>query len=197
MKSPLTWIRDLFARSGQDPQQIVRYVLPYPVAGVNLLPDEILSLSAVWACIDVIARGIGQCDWLVYAPGAPGQRKLLEDDPLAYVLNTRPNPEMTAIGFREALLFNAVPNGNGYAEIVTDFAGRPVEIWPLPTARVQPRRDRETWALYYEYNQPDGTIAFTVQCWGRLSWGGACFREYVLQGAQLYVDSDEAQQTED
>lgn len=156
MKSPLAWFRELFARQGQDPRQITRYVLPYPVAGVSLLPDDILSLATVWACIDSIARGIGQCDLNVYKPGKEGRRELLSDDSLMYVLNTRPNPEMTAIGFREALLFQGIPFGNAYAEIVTDRGGRVLELWPLPSDRVTPQRDSNR-NLVYVYRQPDGT----------------------------------------
>jgi hypothetical protein len=150
VKSPLAWFRDLFARKGQDPVQIARYVLPYPVAGVNLLPDEILSLATVWACIDAIARAIGQCSWNVYRPLGEGRRELLANDNLMWLLNTRPNPEMTAIGFREAMLFRAFPYGNAYAEIVRDAGGRVAELWPLPSDRVTPRRDPATWELFYD-----------------------------------------------
>lgn len=137
--------------------QVARYVLPYPVAGVNLQPDDILSLSAVWACIDAISRAIGQCDWNVYSPGKNGRRDLQSNDGLMYVLNTRPNPEMTAIGFREAMLFMGIPYGNAYAEIVRDQAGRIAELWPLPSDRVTPRRDQATWRLWYGYVAPDGS----------------------------------------
>jgi HK97 family phage portal protein len=156
VKSPLAWFRDLFARLGQDPRQIERFVMPYPVSGVNLTPDDVLCLGTVWACIDSIARGIGQCDLNVYKPGKGGRRELLADDSLMYVLNTRPNPEMTAIGFREAMLFQGIPFGNAYAEIVTDRGGRVTELWPLPSDRVTARRD-ENWNLVYLYRQPDGS----------------------------------------
>lgn len=159
MRNPLDWIRSLFAKPGQDPMQVARYVLPYPVAGVNLLPDEILCLATVWACIDAIARGVGQEEWNVFAPSLDGLRRdKLPNDPLAYVLNTRPNPEMTAIGFREAMLFQAIPNGNAYAEIVTDARGVVRELWPLPTDRVTPFRDPATWALLYRYRHPNGEL---------------------------------------
>ncbi len=162
MKSPWAWISNLFTRKGQDPMQVARYVLPYPVAGVNLSPDDILSLATVWACIDAIARGIGQIDWNVFQPTGRGRRELLENDQLTYVLNTRPNPEMTAIGFREALLFMGIPNGNAFAEIVRDGGGRVAQLWPLPTDRVTPRRD-PNWGLVYEYRQPNGEIVILEQ----------------------------------
>jgi len=117
-----------------------------------------LSLSAVWACIDQISRAIGQCPWNIYAPLGNGRRELLTEDALMWVLNTRPNPDQTAISFREAMLFTALPYGNAYAEIVPNAGGRIAELWPLPYERVRPRRDRATWELYYEYIAPTGEL---------------------------------------
>jgi HK97 family phage portal protein len=150
-------IRNLFRR-GDDPQRQVRYVLPYQVSGISLTPDETLSISTVWACIDVIARSISSCRWNVYEPTGKNRRKRLDDDPLAWILNTRPNPDMTAIGFREAMLFQAIPFGNSYAEIVRDGAGRVSQLWPLASDRVAVRRD-EKWQLVYDHLNADGTVS--------------------------------------
>lgn len=152
-------IRKLFARRQADPVQLARYFLPYPEAGLHLTPDECLSVSAVWACILVITEAIASCRWNVYRPLPGGKKQLLEDDPLAWLLNTRPNPEMTAIAVREALLFQAIPLGNAYAEITFNGAGRVAELWPLEEWRVTPRRD-QAGALVYEYLQPDRSFSY-------------------------------------
>lgn len=138
-------------------------MLPYPVAGLSLTADQALSLSAVWACIDAIAKAVASCRWNIYQPNGPGRRTLLDDDPVAWLLNTRPNPEMTAIGFREALLFTALPFGNAYAEIVRDNGGRVSALYPMPEDRVTPSRVPGTWELVYEYRQPDGTTEVLTQ----------------------------------
>jgi HK97 family phage portal protein len=132
--------------------------LPYPVAGIMLTPQQTLELSAVWACISIIASSIGRCRWDVYQPIGPGKRQVLYDDPVAWMLNTRPNPDMTAIGWREAMLMVCIPFGNSYSEIVRDGASRPAELWPLEADRVMPRRNPKTWQLYYEYRDPDGAV---------------------------------------
>lgn len=150
--------RLLNRRRGTDPAHHERWVLPYLPSGFRLTPDEALSLSAVWACIDAIAKAIASCRWNIYLPRGNGRRELLEDDALAWVLNTRPNPDMTAIAFREAMLYTCIPFGNAYAEIVRDGAGRVVELWPLEADRVTPRRARDTWQFTYEYRQPDGDL---------------------------------------
>jgi HK97 family phage portal protein len=157
----LSWLRSIIARfRGDDPRREQRYFIPYPVAGMHLSADDTLSLGAVWACIDAIARSLGPARWCIYAPDQenPKKRELLLDDPKAWLLNTRPNPEMTAIGWREAMLFQAIPFGNSYSEIVRDAAGRTVQLWPLLSDRMRPRRDPATWALVYEYTQASGEI---------------------------------------
>lgn len=161
--NPWAWFKGLFARRSEDPRMQQRTVLPYPVAGVMLTPDECLSLGAVWACISVVATSIASCRWNIYRPIGPNRRQLLQDDPLHWVLNTRPNPDMTAIGFREALLMVALPFGNSYAEIVRDGAGRPARLWPLEPYRVQPRRVIETDELVYDHLQADGTTVTLPQ----------------------------------
>jgi HK97 family phage portal protein len=148
------WLKNLFRR-GDDPRREVRYVLPYSVSGLNLSPDEMLSLAAVWACIDAIASSIAAVPWNVYQPLGPHRRQLLYDDALMDVLNVRPNPEMTAIGFREAMLFQGIPFGNSYAEIVKDRAGRVAQLWPLISDRMLVERD-EKWNLVYRYRQITG-----------------------------------------
>jgi HK97 family phage portal protein len=148
---------DIFARRRADPSQQVRYLLPYPVAGINITPDEALQVSAVWACVDVIAKAVASCEWNVFKPIGNGRREQMDDDALSYVLNTRANADMTAIGFREAMLYVAIPFGNAYAEIVPKVSGQGVaELWPLEPERVTPRRDLKTNDLYYEYRELDG-----------------------------------------
>lgn len=159
MQTPWAWLRSIFAgRRGENPHNQERFLYPYPVAGVYLNADESLSLAAVWACIDIIAKSIASQQWNIYEqiPGVTRKRKLLFDDMRTYLLNTRPNPEMTAIGFREAMLFQAIPFGNAYAEIVRDTGGRVAQLWPLMSDRMRPRRN-ENWVLEYEYVNPDGS----------------------------------------
>lgn len=148
---------------GEDPQRQANWVIPYPVAGIHLTADQSLSLSTVWACIDIIAKNVASCRWQIYEPvSGTNKRKLLTEDARAWMLNTRPNPDMTAIGFREALLFQAIPFGNAYAEIVRDAGGRVTQLWPLMTDRMMPRRNAN-WELEYHYTQPDGSINILPQ----------------------------------
>lgn len=128
-------------------------------AGVRVTHETAIQVDAVWACIDVIAKAISSSDWLVYERTSAKKRKELSphDDRLSYVLNTRPNPEMTAQAFRRALMIAALSWGNGYAEIVRDMAGRVTELYPIAPDRVEPYRDRATGELLFEVKNDSGT----------------------------------------
>lgn len=120
---------------------------------VGLFVDEevALSVSTVWACVDLIGGALASSDWNVYG-GSRGtnDQRLLPDDSLQYVLNVRPNPEMTAKRAKQALMTAALLWGNGFAEIVRDGAGRIVELWPIEPKRAELRRDMATGALFLQ-----------------------------------------------
>lgn len=131
--------------------------LPASFAGLQLSKDDALMLSAVWACMAVIATNLAAAPTNVYEPlEGTKRRKRIEKDNRIWLLNTRPNDEMTAIAFREAMFFQALGDGNSYAEIGRDRGGRVAALWPLLSDRVTPRRN-ESGELVYDVRQSDGT----------------------------------------
>jgi HK97 family phage portal protein len=146
------------------PQWGVRW-LPVYEAGTQLTVDEAFHVSVVWACMDALVKSIAPRPWNVYEVNGE-TRTVRRDDPLAWLLNTRPNPEMTAIAFREAIHYAAIAWGNGYAEIVRDGANRPIELWPLEPERVVPWRKENT-----DENGKEGELGYKVmQYTGGMSW---------------------------
>lgn len=141
-----------------DPARFFRWLAATQPAGVKVTMESALELSAVFACCQAIATSIASSEWLIYESQYVSgfeKRTIIYDDPLMQVLNIRPNPDMTAIGFREAMFFIVLTWGNAYAEIVKDRAGRVVRLWPLDPGRMTPRR-RKGGELYYEYWEQDG-----------------------------------------
>jgi HK97 family phage portal protein len=134
-----------------DPQRgTMLQVLTRNYADVRVTPDVALMVSAVWACIDVIAGAMSASNWDVYGGARDnGNEYLLPGDATHYLLNTRWNPEMTAQAAKRALFIGAVGMGNGYAEIERDLAGRVAAVWPIRTDRVEPMRDMDTGRLFY------------------------------------------------
>lgn len=139
-----------------DPQRSVATYLPqrYIPSDLRLSEEEALSVSAVFGCVRVISEALASSPWNVYEV-SDGLRSEVEDDIVGYLLNVRPNPEVTAIAFKEALVVQAIAFGNAFAEIVRDRAGRISELWLLPSQRVMVLRDKNG-TLYYEYQNPQG-----------------------------------------
>lgn len=109
-----------------------------------------LSISTVWACIGFISGSVAQLPWQVYQKRSAGKgADEMVNHPAYWILNVRPNPEMSATVFRELALVHCQLYGNFYAEIERDRAGRPLHLWPLHPGRVTAAR-RETGALYYD-----------------------------------------------
>jgi HK97 family phage portal protein len=115
-----------------------------------------MTYSAVWAAVRAISEGVASLPLQVFRRGHDGSRSKANDHPLYRILHDQPNPEMSALTFRETLMGHALVWGNGYAEIVRDKnSGRVQQLWPLDPSQVEPVRD-EKGELFYKY----GSIIF-------------------------------------
>lgn len=136
------------------PVQTRVYMSPFQ-AGVAVTEDTALTYSVWWACVRVVSQTVAALPWGVYEKTQAGRREI--DGLLAWLLNNQPNPEMTAISFKEALVAHALCWGNGYAEIVYDLAGRVSQLWLLAPDRVCPERNQDTGGLQYRVTNGDGS----------------------------------------
>lgn len=158
--SDITYLQDTYWNAGRveppDPSNSAFYFsMPFQGAGVVVTPDTALELSTVWRCGEVIAGAISASDWNVRQYQSEKNWKINSFDRVHYLLNTRPNPEMTARSFKSCLSIAKTFWGNAYAEIVKDMAGRPAELWPIAPDRVEVKRDSE--GLLYRVKNDDGT----------------------------------------
>lgn len=137
------------ARAGWARPEDHQSIQPFVYAGVRVTPEIALQVSTVWACVDVVSKAIASSHWDVYLRLRDGDRELLKNDPLAWLLNTRPNSDMTAIAFWQALVIQAMLVGDAFAEIEYDGAGRVVALWPMWYADCEVKRNMETGELEY------------------------------------------------
>ena len=131
-----------------------RVYIPQHQGGVLVTEDTAMTLPEWWACVSVISRTVATLPWGVFERTAKGRTPI--EGGVSWMLNNQPNPEMTAVSFREALMAHVLNWGNGYAEIQKDLAGRPTALWLMTPDRVFPERDESTGALRYRVTQPDG-----------------------------------------
>ena len=114
-----------------------------------------LKIAAVWRCVNIIAGTMAGLEWRVVERLDEGKTKQNWDHPLRRLLNEKINDEYTPNDFWMSLIAWRLLTGNGYAEIVRDGAGRPVQLYVIEPERVQPTRD-ENGVLIYRVSQSDG-----------------------------------------
>lgn len=134
-------------------------------SGVSVSTRTALEVSAVMACVTVIAEDVGKMPCQLFrwdrkdkSGRTPRGRSQPETNhPYAKLLNDLPNPDMTDQAFRETLTMFALLTGNGYAWKARDGSGRVTELWPLVPGSCVPRRDTANWSdLYYDIWFEDG-----------------------------------------
>ena len=117
------------------------------IAGVDVTPDDALSLSAVFAAINLMARTISTLPLQVYR--RYGREKQYATTHPAYrLLHGQPNPEMTGCTFRRVLEWHRLLYGNAYAEIVWAGNGKPMALWPIEPWRVRCVRNDQKDLLF-------------------------------------------------
>jgi HK97 family phage portal protein len=149
------WVGAVVARLSGDSLWPDSSRIPYTgrtSAGVGVNADTALKNAAVFACIRYLSQTLAVLPWHVMKSDAKGFGERVRSNPIDRLLSTRPNPEWSAFQFRETLMTWALLQGNGYAEIERDSAGRPFALWPIEPERVQPSRDQAGTLFYRVHN---------------------------------------------
>lgn len=114
--------------------------------GQNITPETAMAASAVFACVSVISSALST---LPINVSRISDGKKLDKHPVAVLLNSRLNAEMTSASGREALIVNALLYGNSFAYIELDGL-RPAALWPMRSSNTSP------------YRQPQGALYFNT-----------------------------------
>jgi HK97 family phage portal protein len=123
-------------------------------AGITVSSDKALTLSSVWACTRLVAQTIATLPVGLYERLPDGSRRLADNLPVARLIHSKPNADMTAVMFWESIIGNALLHGNGFAEKKRS-AGRIVALEFLCSERL-------TWCrklngeIEYRYTEIDG-----------------------------------------
>jgi len=101
--------------------------------------SSVLSLSAAWACVNLIAGTIASLPLMVYRTDARGSRTIARDHPLYRLLHDSPNNLQTSLDFWEFMCSSVELWGNAYARKVRS-GSRVVSLIPImPDAPVVDR----------------------------------------------------------
>lgn len=113
----------------------------WPLGSVaSLTDDQSLMIVANFACRRNISEDTAHLPFkmLQYATDDAGlpTRTPIEDDTIAYCLQSQPNPFMTAAKFRATMQDWKIGIGNAWAEVVRNERGEVKELWPIHPSRV-------------------------------------------------------------
>lgn len=128
-------------------------------SGMDVSHRRALGLSPYYCGLRMISETVGSLPLNVYKRRPVRGQDVWRDHPAHSLLHNEPNPEMTAMSFRQTLCSHAIGYGNAYAEIVRRGDGMPTQLWPLPPDRVKPERS-EDGSLWYEIRLHDGGFAY-------------------------------------
>jgi HK97 family phage portal protein len=120
-------------------------------AGVTINQATAMTVSAVSACVRIRAGDIARCHPSLYRLGADGSRETVSDHAVA-ALFRRPNAVQTWFEFARDLSAAYVLRGNGYAAIIRDRSGTPVQLIGINPDAVQ-MLEASDGGIYYQVNR--------------------------------------------
>lgn len=121
------------------------------VGGTPIDENTSMSVSAFHRGVIYISTQIAKLPWEV-----KDKFNDVQEGKVSNLLSLAASEEMNAFFWRLTMIQNAIIHGNGYSEIVRDGAGRPVAMYPLPTASVEPLRT-ESGKLVYRVRNGEGS----------------------------------------
>lgn len=119
-------------------------------AGKNINPRNAMQITAVYACVRIIAETVASLPLHTYRYTDNGKEKDYTH-PLYFLLHDEPNPEMTSFIFRETLLSHLLLWGNAYAQIIRNGMGNIIGLYPLMPNKMNVARSTADNQIYYTY----------------------------------------------
>lgn len=119
-------------------------------SGEHVTATNVLSLSAAWACVNLLCGTQASLPLMVYRTDPKGARTVARDHPLYRVLHDSPNYDQTAVDFWEFMFASIELWGNAYAEIERS-AGKVTGLNPIRPDIVSTRR-LSTGAIEYSWS---------------------------------------------
>jgi HK97 family phage portal protein len=105
----------------------------------EITPEMAITSSGVIAIMTLLSQDTASMPLILYA--RKGRNKFrATDHPYYRLMHDQPNPEMSAMTFRELIVSHLLAWGNFYAQIIIDKAGQVIELWPLRPDRMMVQR---------------------------------------------------------
>jgi HK97 family phage portal protein len=141
-------------------------------SAVPVTLDTALQLSAVWACVKLIAESISSLPLCIYSKDPKtGKRTELHDHQLAVLFGGRVNRWQTRNEFFETMIYQLALLGNGYAAIQRGSGNRIVGLIPLMTEQMQVSLGADGSILYQYTDGADVKVYSQESIWHNKLFG--------------------------
>jgi len=118
-------------------------------SGASVSEFNAMQLAVVWCCIKVLSEDSASLPLHLFQRRKGGGKDKAWADDRYYLMHDRPNPEMTAMSFREAYAAHLLAWGNAYAEKELRGSLRKLEaLWPITPNRVTVKRNQKKQIVY-------------------------------------------------
>lgn len=123
--------------------------------------DSALQLSAVWACVKLLAETLASLPVNVYRV-RENDRKLAQDHYLSLLFAGKVNRYQTKVEFFETVALNLVTHGNAYCLIERTAGGGITSLLPLMSAQMETRL-MDDGSVVHVYTQDTGVTVFASE----------------------------------
>lgn len=135
---------------------------PVPFKGTpsSVTSEAAMRLTAVYACVRVLAESVSMLPFELYTESANGAKTPNKKHWLYRLLAVRPNDFQNPLEFREMMQAHCALRGNAFARILTNGAGEVTDLIPLHPDRITiemliDNTRQVNWR--YQHRNPDGT----------------------------------------
>lgn len=139
-----------------------RFFMGLSSAGKVVNERTSMQITAVYACVRILAESVAQLPFNLYKYVEGGKEKAISHS-LYRILHDEPNPEMSSFVFRETLMSHLLLWGNAYAQIIRNNSGEVVALYPLMPNKMNVTRNKTTKQIEYEYMHSNEDEANTLK----------------------------------
>lgn len=113
-------------------------------------PETALRITAVYACVSLIAETIASLPLHVYLRGANGETSKSKSHPLYEIVHDSPSRryDLTSFEWRESMVSHTALRGDAYARISYNSRGQIDAIDPIHPDHIRPRYDERRRVVY-------------------------------------------------
>lgn len=127
--------------------------------GENISEHKALDISSVYACCQIKGNAVGKLPIEIYQRTDKGNVRI-KNHPVSFLLETRPNPNMTPYEFKTLVTVHRNLYGVAYIRISFDSKGRPNGLYPLLPPRVSVVQDTDGNRFYIDVIDKKNQLVF-------------------------------------